>query len=51
MFEYGKTVIKCMFHENDEEVVMDLEGSKTGCKEVSWNTFSIEDMICDQGLS
>ena len=40
-----------MFHENNEEVVMDLEGSKTGGKEVSWNTFSIENMICNQGLN
>ena len=51
MFEYGKTVIKYMFHENDEQVLMDLEGSKTGGREVSRNTFSIENMICNQDLN
>lgn len=44
MFQYGKYVIKGMFYENDGEEIADLEGRKTGGKEISQNTLSLENM-------
>lgn len=51
MCEYERYVIQCMFYENDEEEVVDLEGRKTGGMEISQNTLSIENVIRNQGLN
>lgn len=51
MCEYERYVIQCMFYENDEEEVVDLEQRKTGGREISQNTLSIENVIRNQGLN
>lgn len=50
MFQYGKYVIKGMFYENEGEEIVDLEGRKTGGKEISQNTFNRR-YIRNQGLN
>lgn len=44
MLEYGKHLIKYMFYENDGEEAMELEGRKTGGKEISQNNRSVGNM-------
>lgn len=44
MSEYGKYVTEYMFYENDEEEIMDLEGRKTGGKQISQNILSVENV-------